>query len=49
MLTNADPAQTLSAEVSGADTVQLVVTDGGDGVDSDHADWTDARLSCAAA
>ncbi|MCW2874713.1 NPCBM/NEW2 domain-containing protein, partial [Actinacidiphila oryziradicis] len=49
VLTNADPAQTLSAEVTGADTVQLVVTDGGDGVDSDHADWADTRLSCAAA
>jgi hypothetical protein len=44
VLTNADPAQTLSADVTGADTVQLVVTDSGDGVDSDHADWADAQL-----
>ena len=26
--------------------VRLVVTDGGDDVTSDHADWADARFSC---
>jgi alpha-galactosidase len=46
VLTNADPAQPLTADVTGAQTVRLVVTDGGDGVDSDHADWADAQLSC---
>ncbi|MFE0172784.1 NPCBM/NEW2 domain-containing protein [Streptomyces sp. NPDC059002] len=46
VLTNAMPAQELSADVSGAQVVRLVVTDGGDGNDSDHADWADATLSC---
>ncbi|MGW3339453.1 NPCBM/NEW2 domain-containing protein [Streptomyces sp. NPDC001009] len=46
VLTNAQAAQPLTADVSGARVVRLVVTDGGDGVDSDHADWADARLSC---
>ncbi|MGV9253083.1 NPCBM/NEW2 domain-containing protein [Streptomyces sp. NPDC003697] len=46
VLTNAMPAQPLRADVTGARTVRLVVTDGGDGTDSDHADWADARLSC---
>ncbi|WP_419993244.1 NPCBM/NEW2 domain-containing protein [Streptomyces boninensis] len=45
-LTNAMPAQDLTADVTGATTVRLVVTDGGDGVDSDHADWAEAKLSC---
>ncbi|WP_328542956.1 MULTISPECIES: NPCBM/NEW2 domain-containing protein [unclassified Streptomyces] len=45
-LTNADAAEPLSADVSGAQAVRLVVTDAGDGVDSDHADWGDATLSC---
>lgn len=45
-LTNADAAEPLSADVSGAQAVRLVVTDAGDGVDSDHADWADATLSC---
>ncbi|MFE9096854.1 NPCBM/NEW2 domain-containing protein [Streptomyces sp. NPDC007264] len=46
VLTNAMPAQPLSADVAGARVVRLVVTDGGDGIDSDHADWADAKLSC---
>jgi len=46
VLTNADAAEAVSADVSGAQVVRLVVTDGGDGVDSDHADWGDAVLSC---
>ncbi|GHA00838.1 alpha-galactosidase [Streptomyces echinoruber] len=46
VLTNAAPARPLTADVTGAQVVRLVVTDGGDGIDSDHADWADARLSC---
>ncbi|MGW0632718.1 NPCBM/NEW2 domain-containing protein [Streptomyces sp. NPDC002758] len=46
VLTNAMPAQSLTADVTGAEVVRLVVTDGGDGIDSDHADWADARISC---
>ncbi|WP_406165771.1 NPCBM/NEW2 domain-containing protein [Streptomyces sp. NBC_00996] len=46
VLTNAMPAQPITADVTGAQAVRLVVTDGGDGIDSDHADWADAKLSC---
>lgn len=46
VLTNAMPAEHLSADVTGARTIRLVVTDGGDGIDSDHADWADAVVSC---
>ncbi|MFJ2705787.1 NPCBM/NEW2 domain-containing protein [Streptomyces sp. NPDC087428] len=46
VLTNAMPAQPVSADVSGAQVVRLVVTDGGDGDDSDHADWGDLRIIC---
>ncbi|MGD1221809.1 NPCBM/NEW2 domain-containing protein [Streptomyces krungchingensis] len=46
VLTNAMPAQPVTADVTGAQVVRLVVTDGGDGIDSDHADWADAKLSC---
>ncbi|WP_408058019.1 NPCBM/NEW2 domain-containing protein [Streptomyces pseudovenezuelae] len=46
VLTNAMPAQPLTADVTGARVVRLVATDGGDGIDSDHADWGDAQLSC---
>ena len=46
VLTNAEPAQALSADVSGAQVIRLVVTDGGDGVTSDHGDWADTQLTC---
>lgn len=46
VLTNAMPAQELTADVTGARVVRLTVTDGGDGIDSDHADWAEAVLSC---
>ncbi|CAM5721590.1 Alpha-galactosidase OS=Streptomyces antimycoticus OX=68175 GN=SANT12839_015400 PE=3 SV=1 [Streptomyces antimycoticus] len=45
-LTNADPATALDAAIGTADTVRLVVTDGGDGVTSDHGDWADASFTC---
>ncbi|MCW2903217.1 MAG: alpha-galactosidase [Streptosporangiaceae bacterium] len=46
-LTTADPAQHLTAAVGGAQFVRLVVTDGGDGNDSDHADWANATITCS--
>ncbi|WP_192583112.1 NPCBM/NEW2 domain-containing protein [Streptomyces albicerus] len=46
VLTNAQAAQALSADVTGAQVVRLVTTDGGDGITSDHGDWGDARLTC---
>ncbi|NEC04809.1 alpha-galactosidase [Streptomyces sp. SID7909] len=46
VLTNAMAPQPLSADVTGAQVVRLVVMDGGDGDDSDHADWGDLRITC---
>jgi alpha-galactosidase len=46
VLTWQDPARTLTADLTGAAFVQLVVTDGGDGMDSDHADWAGPQLTC---
>jgi alpha-galactosidase len=46
LLTTADAAKHLTADVSGATFVRLVVTDGGNGNDSDHSDWADAQLTC---
>ncbi|MEU8827735.1 NPCBM/NEW2 domain-containing protein [Streptomyces sp. NPDC048636] len=45
-LTTADSAETVSAKIDGAMSVRLVVTDAGDGNNSDHADWADAGFSC---
>ncbi|MEW2065723.1 endo-alpha-N-acetylgalactosaminidase family protein [Streptomyces sp. NPDC007346] len=42
----ADPAWKLTADVTGAAYVELVVDDGGDGNGNDHADWGNARFHC---
>jgi hypothetical protein len=34
------------ADVTGVQTMKLMVLDGGDGVDNDHADWGNARSAC---
>ncbi|MDQ0793807.1 endo-alpha-N-acetylgalactosaminidase family protein [Streptomyces sp. B1I3] len=46
VLRAADPAWRLTADVTGARYVDLVVTDGGDGNGNDHADWGGARFHC---
>jgi alpha-galactosidase len=46
VLHNADGAKQLHADVTGAQSIRLVVTDGGDGSDSDHADWAGPQLTC---
>lgn len=40
-------AESVDADITGAEVLTLIVTDGGDGIGSDHADWADARLTCA--
>lgn len=37
-----DPAMGVSVDVTGARELRLIVTDGGDGINYDHADWADA-------
>jgi alpha-glucosidase len=45
-MTTFDPARTLDVNVTGADTLTLRVTDGGDGTTNDRASWGDARVRC---
>ena len=45
-LTWTDPARSLTADLTGASFVTLVVTDAGDGTNSDHADWAGAHFTC---
>lgn len=35
-----------SVDITGVQLLRLVVTDAGNGMDYDHADWADARISC---
>ncbi|MFJ7128473.1 endo-alpha-N-acetylgalactosaminidase family protein [Streptomyces sp. NPDC098101] len=46
VLTSTDSARSLTADVTGAAYVDLVVDDGGDGNGNDHADWGNARFHC---
>ena len=43
-MTNADGGRYVNINVEGASELRLIVTDGGNGVGSDHADWADAKL-----
>ncbi|MFJ7272292.1 NPCBM/NEW2 domain-containing protein [Streptomyces sp. NPDC099050] len=45
-LTGADPAKAISADLTGAQEVTLRVTDAGDGLYYDHADWADPVIKC---
>jgi len=44
LMRGGDEPKFLSADLTGASRMKLIVTDGGDGVDSDHADWAGAAV-----
>src|SRR5260221_499608 len=46
-VTGADAANAISADVTGGYELKLVVTDSGDGVEYDHADWAAPQLACS--
>jgi hypothetical protein len=39
--------QHVEVSLAGRPELRLMATDGGDGIADDHADWADAKLSCA--
>ena len=45
VMTGADPAKQLTAQVTGATWLKLVVDDNGNSA-YDHADWAGPRLTC---
>ncbi|WP_231104616.1 NPCBM/NEW2 domain-containing protein [Haloechinothrix halophila] len=45
-LTGYSFTRTVDARIAGAEFVDLVVDDAGDGIGQDHADWGDARFTC---
>ena len=46
LMTSTTATQTLTVDVTGRTTLQLVITDGGDGISYDHGDWADAKITC---
>ncbi|HEX6468986.1 MAG TPA: beta-galactosidase [Streptosporangiaceae bacterium] len=47
VLTGSSASAAFDVDVSGAQQLDLVIGDGGNGNGSDHGDWADARLTCA--
>jgi alpha-galactosidase len=47
IVTSTTGGHPLTADITGAQEIHLVVTDGGDGNDSDHADWAGAQITCS--
>ena len=47
VLHGGDAPKLLSVDLTGAKTLTLQVGDGGDGIDSDHADWAGAEITLA--
>src|SRR4029453_5848195 len=43
LVTGSSATVTLTANVTGATTLRLVITNGGDNTNYDHADWADAK------
>lgn len=44
VMTGSTTAKPISVDVTGVDKLKLVVTDAGDGLNNDHADWANARI-----
>jgi len=47
VLLGGEEARQISVDLTGAKHLLLVVADGGDNMDFDHADWTDAKIAMA--
>jgi hypothetical protein len=46
VMTGTTATRSLTVDVTGRQELVLKVTDGGDGLGSDHGDWADARVTC---
>ncbi|MBL8211862.1 MAG: NPCBM/NEW2 domain-containing protein, partial [Bryobacterales bacterium] len=46
LMTGSSATVRINLNVGGKSELRLLVTDGGNGIGSDHADWADARLTC---
>jgi beta-galactosidase len=46
-LTGSSPSVALDVDLTGVRQLDLMIGDAGDGNGLDHADWAEARLSCA--
>ena len=47
LMKGGDPAKSINIAINDIQKLAFLVTDGGDGIDSDHADWCDAKIEYA--
>lgn len=47
IMNGGSPHQSINVNITGKNTLKLIVTDGGDGNTCDHADWANAQLVCS--
>ena len=47
VMTGAATTKQINLDLTGKSQLELVVTNGGDNVDSDHADWAGAKITCS--
>jgi hypothetical protein len=45
-MTGSSATQDIAVDISGKRYIDLIVSDGGDGIAYDHADWAEARFAC---
>jgi NPCBM/NEW2 domain/Domain of unknown function (DUF1929) len=48
VMSGTSPAQPISVNLTGRQSLRLVMTNGGDNVYYDHGDWAEARVTCGA-
>ncbi|MFN8556294.1 MAG: NPCBM/NEW2 domain-containing protein [Dehalococcoidia bacterium] len=48
VMTGTTATRAVVVDLTGRNELRLVVTDAGNGLDSDHGDWADARVQCGA-
>ena len=48
VLTGASAAKSATVNVAGKNELELIVNDGGDGMNFDHSDWANPQITCAA-
>ena len=46
-LTGTSATVQVDVDITGASTLRVFVTNGGDNINYDHADWADARIECS--
>lgn len=48
LITHETEPKPVTADITAAHLVELIVTDAGDDNTNDHADWANARMTCTA-